>query len=65
MSRYRAILEAFIDGPGSSERLGDRIGVAEEALGALLTLDVDALRSRIEARVDAIRAGLPSAESCE
>jgi spore coat protein CotH len=65
MSRYRKILEAFIDGPGSPERLNAQIGVAQQALGSLLTLDVDTLNAEIAARVDAIRAGLPAAESCE
>lgn len=65
MERYREILETFIDGPGSPERLSTRVGVAQEALGSLLTLDVDALNAKIEARVAAIRTGLPTAETCD
>jgi hypothetical protein len=65
MERYREILETFIDGPGSPERLSARVGVAQEALGSLLTLDVDALNAKIEARVAAIRTGLPTTEACD
>jgi spore coat protein CotH len=65
MSRYREILESFVDGPGSPARLSSQVAVAEQALGSLLTLDVAALNAKIEARVAAIKAGIPTTESCE
>jgi spore coat protein CotH len=51
MARYRKILESFIDGPGSPERLSTRVEVAQGALGSLLTLDIArAPRSRQRVR---------------